>query len=238
MKRHTLDELLRARSEKQPVALVCDLKTGLQSLVYPEVIQGDLGIAEPMLSDVRAMLRTDRSGTLETPGGDPMFVRSFNPPLRLVLVGAVHISQALAPMAAMAGYGVTVVDPRSAFNTDARFPDVATRDDWPDEALEELAPDSRTAVVTLTHDPKIDDPALEVALRSEAFYIGCLGSKKTHGARLERMDQAGLGEAARARIHGPVGLDIGAKSPAEIAVAILAEITAARHGRDRPSAKS
>jgi xanthine dehydrogenase accessory factor len=143
----------------------------------------------------------------------------------------VHISQALAPMAATAGYEVTVVDPRRSFATDARFPGVTLDGAWPDEAMEKLKPDVRTAIVTLTHDPKLDDPALSAALRSPAFYIGALGSKKTHAARVGRLTRAGFGESDIARIHGPAGLDIGAKSPAEIAVSVLAQLTAARRGR-------
>jgi xanthine dehydrogenase accessory factor len=142
-------------------------------------------------------------------------------------VGAVHIAQALAPMASLAGYHVTVVDPRRAFATDSRFPDVAMTRDWPDEALAALAPDRRTAVVTLTHDPKLDDPALDVALRGEAFYVAALGSRRTHAGRLERLRALGHGEAALARIHGPAGLEIGAVSPAEIAVSVMAEMTRA-----------
>ena len=157
------------------------------------------------------------------------------PAPRLILVGAVHISQALAPIAALAGYGVTVVDPRRSFATDARFPAVALTTEWPDEALTRLAPDARTAVVTLTHDPKLDDPALTVALNSPAFYIGSLGSRKTHAARLKRLAAAGFDDAALARIHGPVGLPIGALSPAEIAISVLAQITAVRRAGAKPA---
>jgi xanthine dehydrogenase accessory factor len=137
----------------------------------------------------------------------------------------VHIAQTLVPMASLAGYDVTVVDPRRAFASDARFPGVDVRQDWPDEALEALAPDARTAVVTLTHDPKLDDPALDVALRSEVFYIGALGSKRTHAGRLERLAELGHDPSNLERIHGPAGLAIGAVSPAEIALAVIAEIT-------------
>ena len=146
----------------------------------------------------------------------------------MLLVGAVHIAQALGPMAALAGYGVSVIDPRRSFATDARFPGMALFHDWPDEAMAALGLDSRTAVVTLTHDPKLDDPALAAALRSPAFYIGALGSKRTQAARLSRMAEAGFTPADLARIHGPVGLSIGALSPAEIAVSILAQVTAVR----------
>ena len=155
------------------------------------------------------------------------FLQVFNPPLRLMVIGAVHIAQALAPMASLAGYHVTVVDPRRAFATDSRFPDVAMTQDWPDEAMTALAPDRRTAVVALTHDPKLDDPGLDVALRSEAFYIAALGSRRTHAGRLERLAELGHDAATLARIHGPAGLDIGAVSPAEIAVSVMAEMTRA-----------
>ena len=142
----------------------------------------------------------------------------------MILVGAVHIAQPLAAMAAATGFQVIVVDPRTAFAAPERFPDLEIRTDWPDQALAALVPDARTAVVTLTHDPKLDDPALDQALRSDAFYIGSLGSRKTHGKRVERLRGEGFSEGAIARIHGPVGLDIGARSPAEIAVSILAQI--------------
>src|SRR5690625_1514824 len=153
------------------------------------------------------------------------FLQVFLPPLRLAIVGAVHISQALVPMAAIAGYEVTVIDPRQAWATEARFPGVNLITEWPDYALEAFQPDARTAVVTLTHDPKLDDPALVQALRSQAFYIGALGSTRTHSRRLERLRAEGLEETALARIHGPAGLAIGARSPAEIALAVLAQMT-------------
>ena len=150
---------------------------------------------------------------------------------RLVIVGAVHIAQRLAPMATLAGYDVTVIDPRGAFATKERFPGISLSTKWPNEAMTELAVDRRTAIVTLTHDPKLDDPALSAALGSPAFYIGALGSKKTHAARLKRLKRAGFDDDATGRIHGPVGLDIGAKSPAEIAVAVAAEILKIRERR-------
>jgi xanthine dehydrogenase accessory factor len=184
---------------------------------------------------VTEALRTDESGIAEA-AGKRFFVQVHNPPLRLLVVGAVHIAQALAPMAALAGYGVTVIDPRRAFATDARFPAVAMSSAWPDDAMADLKPDRRTAVVTLTHDPKLDDPALEAALKSEAFYIGALGSRKTHASRLGRLKALGFDDAALARIHGPVGLSINAESPAEIAIAIMAQITAVR--RQPPEAGS
>ena len=173
------------------------------------------------------MLSRDKSGILEVEGRR-LFVQCHTPPPRLMIVGAVHIAQALAPMASLAGYGVTVIDPRRAFATDSRFPGIDMRGDWPDEAMTALGPDRRTAVVTLTHDPKLDDPALQTALRSPAFYIGALGSKKTHAARQGRLARAGFSPEEIARVNGPVGLSIGALSPAEIAVSILAQITAIR----------
>jgi xanthine dehydrogenase accessory factor len=147
----------------------------------------------------------------------------------MILVGAVHIAQSLAPMAKLTGYDVVIVDPRQAFTSRERFPGAALNHDWPDDALTALAPDRRTAVVTLTHDPKLDDPALSVALRSDAFYIGALGSTRTHGRRLERLREAGFGDNDFARIHGPIGLDIGAVSPAEIAISIMGEVTRTLH---------
>ncbi len=230
MRREVLDATLAARQGKRPVALVTDLSSGRQRLVDPKDSTGDLDLAEDMIGAAREALREDRSGVLDASDGK-LFVQVFTPPLRLVIVGAVHIAQALAPMASLAGYEVTVIDPRRAFATAERFPGVTITDDWPDEALERIAPDYRTAVVTLTHDPKLDDAALAVALRSEVFYIGCLGSQKTHGARLKRLRRAGFGDADMARIHGPIGLDLGGRLPAEIAVATLAQITQIRHGR-------
>ncbi|MFQ5955710.1 MAG: XdhC family protein [Kiloniellales bacterium] len=231
MKRATLDAILAARDAKRPAALVTDLKSGLQSIVYPNEITGELGLNEDAVAAARGALGDDRSGRIEDAGAG-LFVQVFNPPARLILVGAVHIAQPLAPMAALAGYAVAVVDPRGAFATDRRFPGVRLIDEWPDQALAALAPDRRTAVVTLTHDPKLDDPALEAALRSEAFYIGALGSRRTHAARLERLRAAGFDDADLRRIHGPVGLSIGATSPAEIALSILAQITQVAHQRE------
>jgi xanthine dehydrogenase accessory factor len=167
--------------------------------------------------------RADRSG-MEEDGAT--FVHVHNPPLRMIVVGAVHIAQALVPMARMAGYDVSLVDPRPAFAQETRFPGEAVVEDWPDEALDALAPDARTAVVTLTHDPKLDDPAILRALDTAIFYLGCLGSTRTHAKRVARLREAGVSEDAIARIHAPVGLDIGARGPAEIAVSILAEVTA------------
>lgn len=216
-----LKRLLEERAAQRPVALVTRIEDGLQCIVMPREQLGELALTGDELALVRRNLAEDRSGMIE--GG--YFVHVHNPPLRLILVGAVHIAQALAPMAAIAGYRVIIVDPRRAFATDERFPGITLDDRWPDEALEDLQPNRRTAVVTLTHDPKLDDPALMVALKSDAFYIGCLGSRKTHAKRLERLAEAGFSEADFQRIHGPLGLDIGAVTPAEIAISALAEIT-------------
>ena len=227
MKAEVLARINADRADKRPVALVTDLRSGDQTLVYSSNNNGLSGVSTDLIEAAQTALRDDRSRPVETDAGR-YFIQVHNPPPRLVIVGAVHIAQPLARMAALAGYAVTVVDPRRAFASDERFPDVAVSRDWPDAALSELAPDTRTAVVTLTHDPKLDDPALAVALRSDAFYVGSLGSKRTHALRCERLAELGLDEARIARIHGPVGLAIGALSPAEIALAIMAQITQVR----------
>ncbi len=224
MKVALAERLLAARAAGRRACLVRFLRTGEEALVVAGELVIGPDLPDTVLDAIETAHRRDRSTTVATEAG-PVFLQVFNPPLRLLVVGAVHIAQALVPMAALAGYAVTVVDPRRGFATAERFPNVTLLDAWPDEAMESLAPDSRTAVVTLTHDPKLDDPALDVALRSEAFYIGALGSKRTHAARLERLAAMGHGPAALARIHGPAGLDIGAVSPAEIAVSVLAQMT-------------
>ncbi len=193
-------------------------------MVYPDAVGGALDLSDEVVEAARQAMINDRSGRV-----GEMFVQVFNPPKRLIIVGAVHIAQPLVDIAKTAGFAVTIVDPRGAFATRDRFPGVELSEDWPDDALTALAIDNRTAVVTLTHDLKLDDPALEVALRSTAFYIGSLGSKKTHAGRVERLTEAGLSAAEIARIHAPIGLAIGAKSPAEIAVSIMAQITEVLH---------
>ena len=213
MKRATLERLLAAAHAQQPVVLATDLESGEQRIFEP----GESTAAADAL-------RRDACVHVEE-GGRRWFLRPWSPPVRMIVVGAVHIAQPLAAMAALAEYAVTIVDPRRAFATAERFPGVTLLAEWPDQALVALAPDARTAVVTLTHDPKLDDPALAVALRSPAFYVGALGSRKNHAARCERLRALGLGDAELARIHAPVGLHIGARSPAEIAVSILAEVT-------------
>jgi xanthine dehydrogenase accessory factor len=229
MKRTILDRLLKDRAAKHAVVLVTDLQSGAQALVYQQEVLGDLPLDGDDLARIRGALDADESGTLEL-GGKRLFLQVQNPPLRLIVIGAVHIAQTLAPMAALAGYSVTIIDPRRAFATDARFPDVKLFGEWPDEAMATMKLDRRTAVVTLTHDPKLDDPALQTALKADVFYIGALGSRKTHAARLGRLKAAGFSDADCARIHGPVGFDIGALSPAEIAVSILAQVTAVLRG--------
>lgn len=228
MRREIFSHLQTARRSKTPVALVDGLDGSTQALVFADRVEGNL--PDPVIAEARTRLRDNRSGVAEIADGK-WFVDCHNPPLRLIIVGAVHISQTLVPMAAIAGYEVIVIDPRASFATADRFPYVRLIDDWPDEAMEALAPDNRTAVVTLTHDPKLDDPALEIVLRSDAFYITCLGSRRTHAKRVERLKAMGFDDAAIGRIHAPAGLDIGAVSPAEIAVSILAELTAVLHAK-------
>ena len=223
MKAETLARLRQAIAAKRPVVLATRLADGAQ-LLWPED-----PLPEPLPAAAEEAAISDKARTIET-GEDTWFLHPHCPPLRLLVIGAVHIAQALAPMAQAAGFAVTIIDPRRAFATADRFPGVALRDDWPDEAMADLTPDSRTAIVTLTHDPKLDDPALDAALRSPAFYIGALGSTRTHAKRVARLKEAGHADAAIARIHAPVGLDIGAVTAPEIAVSILAELVAVRRG--------
>ena len=232
MKRRLLDELLEARAGKIPCAVLTRLPCGRQTLFRQNDSADAAALGTELHSAVRDALRRDRSLCVETESGS-VFVHVFNPRLRLVVVGAVHIAQVLVPLAELVGYEVTVVDPRRSFASAERFPGTVLVDEWPDDALSVLAPDSRTALVTLTHDPKLDDPALIAGLPTPAFYIGSLGSRRTHHARLQRLREAGCDEGALARIHSPIGLDIGAQSPAEIATAIVAEITAVLRGREK-----
>ena len=224
MKRAVFRQLLAARADKRPVVLVTELDSGNQALVFAGDGGGG-GLAAEVVGAARDALRAGRSAIVDQQRAGRTFLHVFNPPLRLFVVGAVHITQALAPMAGMLGYGVTVVDPRRAFASPQRFAALRVLHDWPDAALAGEHLDARSAVVTLTHDPKLDDPALTAALASDAFYIGCLGSRRTHAKRLQRLTAAGLDGRSLERLHGPVGLDIGASSPAEIATAILAEMT-------------
>jgi xanthine dehydrogenase accessory factor len=224
MKLQYLERAIAASRAGKPAAVATNLTSGEQSLIEGTEVTGNLKLDGAIHEGVRKALSDDKSTTIESPGG-PIFIEVFNPPLRCFIVGAVHIAQPLARMAAELGYKVMVVDPRTAFATDARFPEIELSTEWPDEALARLRPDKRSAIITLTHDPKLDDPALIEALKSQAFYIGALGSRKTHAARLKRLGEAGFKDADFARIHGPVGLNIGAISPAEIAVAILGQVT-------------
>ena len=224
MKWRLFEALAQARAEKRPVALLTALASGQQTLLFED--DGGAGTFEAPIADAaREALRAGESRSMESDTEGKVFIHVFNPPLRMFIVGAVHITQALVPMAVMLGYAVTVVDPRRAFASPARLGDVRVLDAWPDEALAAEGLDARSAVVTLTHDPKLDDPALHAALRSKAFYIGCLGSRRTHAKRQERLKEAGFTDSDLERLHAPVGLDIGARSPAEIATAILAEMT-------------
>jgi xanthine dehydrogenase accessory factor len=224
MRREFLDRVIRAGAERRSVALATELASGRQLLLERGETAGDLVLDEAALASLREALRGDRNMNIETPHGR-VFIQVFSPPRRCLVVGAVHIAQPLVQMLTLADYAAIVVDPRESFATAARFPGVELTTEWPDEALERLQPDHRSAVVTLTHDPKLDDPALAVALRSEAFYIGALGSRRTHAKRCARLAELGFGEAEMARIHGPIGLAIGAVSPAEIAVSILGQMT-------------
>ncbi|HEY7661906.1 MAG TPA: XdhC family protein [Xanthobacteraceae bacterium] len=217
-------EMLKAlnaeRAARRAAVVVTDVASGEQRLVKAADVARD-----PLKDLLEKHLRSGKSGIEETPAGK-FFLTVHVPPTRLIITGAVHISQALAPIAKILGYDVTIVDPRTAFASSERFPDVNVIAEWPDVALPPLGIDRYTAFVALTHDPKIDDPALTHALARDCFYIGALGSKKTHARRLERLKAQGLSEAALARIHAPIGLQIGAVSPPEIAVAIMGEITA------------
>ncbi len=235
MKTETLNRLLQDRKAKRQVALLTHLDSGAQALVYPDGEHGALKIDDALRQAALGAMQDDRSGIRETPDGG-VFIQVFNPPLRMIVVGAVHIAQPLARMAALTGYDVTIVDPRGSFVSEERFPGVELVNEWPDEALAELDIDRRTAVVTLTHDPKIDDPALHVALRSDAFYVGALGSRKTNAARHKRLKADGFNQEELDRIHGPIGLAIDAISPAEIAVSILAQLTQVLHQKEREEA--
>jgi xanthine dehydrogenase accessory factor len=220
----TLGRLQADRAAGRPVALLTRLSDGHQCLWPEDACPGALAEA------ATAALREDAARTV-TLDGEPWFIHPHNPPLRLVVVGAVHIAQALVPMAVRLGFAVTVVDPRRAFATEERFEGGVTLvTDWPDEAMDALRPDSRTAIVTLTHDPKLDDLALDRALKSRAFYIGALGSRRTHARRVARLKEMGFDDAAIARIHAPVGLSIEAVTAPEIALSILAEVVAVRRG--------
>jgi len=235
MKKSVLKQILLDQKAKTPVALVTELGTGRQALVYYDSATGELADSPEILAAARRAMQDDKTGTVKL-DADDIYFQIFNPPLRMLIVGAVHIAQPLSRMASTVGYDVTVVDPRQSFASPDRFPEITLNHEWPDDGLRELDIDRRTAVVTLTHDPKLDDPALAVAIRSEAFYIGSLGSRGTHAGRVERLKTEGFTEAEISRINGPVGLNIGAISPSEIAISILGEVTECLHAKDKKAA--
>jgi xanthine dehydrogenase accessory factor len=223
MRGEILTRLQALRQQMQSVALVTRLDDGVQAFVTEDLVEGELSMMGDTISTVRQRISEDWSGVIFE-NGIKIFVRIYSTPLRLILIGAVHVSQALIPMATLLGFDVTVVDPRTSFASDERFPDVTMLTDWPDQAMRTLKPDAHTAVVTLTHDPKLDDPALREVLATNAFYIGSLGSKRTHASRLERLRAEGIDDETLSRIHAPVGLHLGGRQPAEIALSIIAEI--------------
>lgn len=226
----TLSALNSERAARRATVLVTAIAGGEQRLVKAVDIAAD-----PLRDVLDKQLRMAKSAMVEVEGRQ-YFLTVQAPHPRIVVTGAVHISQALAPMAKLLDLDIAIIDPRTAFATAERFPEVTLKAEWPDQALPTLGLDAYTAFVALTHDPKIDDPGLEAALRSDCFYIGALGSRKTHGRRIERLTAAGFDAAATARIHAPIGLDIGAVSPAEIALAILGEIVSTLRGPRRPPA--
>jgi xanthine dehydrogenase accessory factor len=219
MQRDLLEQLLAARADRRAVALVTDLDSGDQRLIGRDEMADDV-----LAAHLSEGFRFDKSGVVATASGE-CFIQIHNPALEMVIIGAVHIAQSVIPIAHLAGYRVIVIDPRGAFATPERFADVELHAEWPDEVLARLKLDERSAVLALTHDPKIDDPALDAALRSPCFYVGALGSKKTQGSRRDRLKARGFGDDALARIYGPIGLDIGARGAPEIAIAIMAEVT-------------
>lgn len=221
-----ITHLMAAHAARRTAALVTRLSDGAQALFDDDEAIGSLALSTAQEHELRKRLVSGRSGPLDTTSD--IFARIYAAAPRLIIVGAVHIAKALASMAKLADYDVTIIDPRSAFASAQRFPDIAIITEWPGEAMERLAPDAQTAVVTLTHDPKIDDPALAAALLSPAFYIGALGSRRTHEKRLIRLVEMGLDPASE-RIHAPIGLDLGGRLPTEIAIAIMAEIIRVRY---------
>lgn len=220
MKRATLQALVAARAQRRTLVRLTSLTTGAERLLDPNQLGAEP--AELAQSVRRAVLR-DRSERIELADG-PALLHVFSPRLRLLVIGAVHIAQSLVQFGMLDGFDVSVIDPRRAFATAERFPGVHLVHAWPARALEQLGVDARCALVTLTHDPKLDDPALEAGLRAGAFYVGALGSRRTHQARLQRLRERGLSDQQLARIHAPVGLDLGAVSPAEIATSIIAQV--------------
>jgi xanthine dehydrogenase accessory factor len=225
VKLQILSELNTARRERRAVVLVTDTLSGEERLV-----SGAAAGSDPLATEIFKRLASGRSGMLDD---GRTFLTVHVPPPRLVVIGAVHISQALAPMARMAGFDVLIIDPRTAFATPERFPDVDLRADWPQDVLRNAPLDAYTALAALTHDPKVDDHPIKAALEAGCFYVGALGSRKTHGKRMERLGAAGLSPTQLEKIHAPIGLNIGAQSPAEIAVSVLAEIVGALRAERR-----
>lgn len=229
MKADLFNKLRATLDAQKACAVVTNTENGHQCLIVDGQVDGqadgNLKLSDDQLKAVVLRIAEDASGSIDD---TELFVRVYGPALRMIVVGAVHIAQALVPIAQLAGYEVAVIDPRDAFVQAGRLEGVTALTDWPDEGMEKLKPDARTAIVTLTHDPKLDDPALAAALRSNAFYIGSLGSTRTHAKRLQRLQSDGFSEGELQRIHGPVGLDIRAKSPSEIAVSIMAQVIATR----------
>ena len=229
MKREMLERLVTARRKNQSVVLLRGLTSGCQVLIDDMGTYGDTAdVPDELLQRAREALRRDGAVTVEL-AEERYLLQIFSSPPRLIIIGAVHIAQALIPMARIAGYKVTLIDPRTAFASSERFPDTDISDEWPEKVMPGLSLDGRTAVITLSHDAKIDEPALKAALESEAFYIGALGSKKNHAKRLKRLAEHGFSDATLARIAGPIGLPLGGRSPAEIAIAILAQIIQSRY---------
>lgn len=229
MKEQTLRGLVEAASAKRPIVLVRSLDADSEWLIEPTTADAALdGLPDEIRQRSKEALRRDGAQVIEL-GQQRYFVQTLSPPYRLIIVGAVHIAQALIPMAQAVGFAVTLVDPRPAFASPERFPDVDIHADWPQDVFPTLELDARTAVVTLSHDPKIDEPALAAALNADTFYIGALGSRRNHAGRLERLRELGFDNATLQRIMGPVGLDLGGRAPAEIAVAIVAQVIQARY---------
>ncbi len=226
--REMLDKLLAAHADKHPAALIVDLENNVPAVLVEGEAGAGGGAPAWLAAPVAEALENDKSGVVAGPDGGKRLVAVFNPPLRLLVVGAVHIAQSLARLAAETGFEVVVIDPRGAWATAERFPGVTLDRRWPLDALAALKPDRRTAIVSLSHDPKLDDPALLTAIESEAFYVGALGSRRTHEYRLKRLAEQGARADALKRIRGPVGLAIGALTPAEIALSIMAEVVATR----------
>jgi len=235
VRRSLLTEILEARTAGRAVAVITRLQPLEHALYFADDTPTANEFAAQYQSEAEQALRSDRNVLIESDQGN-VFIQAYNPPLRVIIVGAVHIAQFTAPIATQLDYEVTIIDARRAFANAQRFPNVHVINEWPDRAMPKLGLDHRTAVVALTHDPKLDDPALSMALRSDAFYIGALGSRKTHAARLERLRQHGFNDAELRRIRGPIGLDIGATSPGEIAISIIAEITQTLRRPELPDA--